>query len=67
MSRDIVPTCLETSFHVSRSTVGLVVAGRVQREFSHQLTVFGEYPDLKSIDEHQDPRPHEPTAQSDVV
>jgi hypothetical protein len=43
MSRDIVPTCLGTSFHVSGSTMGLVVPGRVECEFSDHLAVLGEH------------------------
>ena len=45
MSRDTVPTCLETSFHVLGPSVRLVVAGRIERQLPDQLSVFSEDPD----------------------
>jgi hypothetical protein len=52
MSRDTVPTCVGTSFHLSGSTMRLVVAGWVQSELSDQLAIFGQHPQVQIINEH---------------
>jgi hypothetical protein len=67
MSRDSVPRCVGTSFHVSGPRVGLVVPRRVQGELSDQLTVLGDHPDLEPVDQHEDSRTDEPASEPDVV
>ncbi len=67
MSHDIVPRCVATSFHVSGPAVRLVVTRRVQGELPDQLAVLGDHPDLKAVDQDEDPRPDQPATEPDVV
>jgi len=67
MSRDIVDTCLATSFTLALSDQGLVAPRRVQGECSQQLTVFGHDPDVEACDEHQHSRAGMSPAHIDVV
>ena len=67
MSRDIVPTCVGTSFHLSRSAVGLVVTSGVEHQLADELPVLGEHPDPQTVDQHDHPRAGEPAPEPDAV
>lgn len=47
--------------------MGVVVAVGIEHELSDQLTVLGDHPDPKPIDERDHPRADEPASQPDVV
>ncbi len=66
MSRDIVPTCLGTSFHL---TIAHVAGSRdwVQGQVTEQLTILGEHPHVEAIDQGENPGSDEPSSQPDVV
>jgi len=68
MSRDIVPTCPGTSFHVQadpfmgwKSRLGSRVSSR------SWLPVFGQHPHVEVGNVHQNAAPGEPASQPDVV
>jgi hypothetical protein len=50
MSRDMVLTCLATSFH-SGPSVALLVPVAIERELSDQLPVFGDHPDAEPVEQ----------------
>ena len=67
MSRDIVPTCVGTSFHVLGSSVRLVVAAGIEGELADELAILGDHPDPQVLDERDHPSPDELAPKTDVV
>jgi len=67
MSRDIVHTCPETSFHVHGPPIGLVVPARIEREFAQELSVLAHDPHVQTGHQHHAPSAGMPTPNLDVV